>query len=230
MGRVLVRTVLGTVGGWVLLGLMAAATVVASPERLQFIGPVIPQNIPIGTSFILSESDTLRLDQRVLQRDIDYTFNVDDQAFQLSEAIVAAVTAADTLIVSYQTLPGWVTKRYGRELPSIRPQLPPSLNPSIVTAQSAQSGFGNQISISGAKTFRFSARSSGTSDFGQSLDLNVSGQLTPGVELIGTVSDRGIDPAYGTANSRISELDRINLTLQSKRSRAQIGDITVADD
>ena len=43
------------------------------------------------------------------------------------------------------------------------------------------------------------------------------------------MSDRGYDPAYGTANSRLNELNKISLELKSSRVLARIGDVTVAD-
>jgi len=86
----------------------------------------------------------------------------------------------------------------------------------------------SDINISGAKTFRFSTRSAGVSEFGQSLDLNIAGDLTEDLKISGSISDRGFNPSYGTANSRLEELDKINLRLESQSFLAQIGDIQIS--
>jgi len=95
-----------------------------------------------------------------------------------------------------------------------------NIGPSLMDRQN--------ISIKGAKGFRFSSQSNGSSSFGQSLDLAISGELTPGLELTGSISDRGISPTYGSANSRLNEFDRLNLTLRSNRFTAQLGDVVIA--
>ena len=87
----------------------------------------------------------------------------------------------------------------------------------------------SDINLSGAKSFRFMTRSRGGSSFSQGLDLSISGQLASGVEVTGAVSDRGYNPVYGTANSRLKELDRIHLEVKSRRFTGRVGDLLVSN-
>ena len=186
----------------------------------------IPKRLFIGSHFIFHESDSLYLNGRLLQRGDDYSFSANLGAFDLSSL---EISPGDTLIACYRKLPPWLEVSYGRELPPAstsaattpRPQQRPV---GVLSRTSASS-----VSISGAKSFRFSARTAGSSEFSQSLDLTISGELAPGVTITGAVSDRGYDPSYGTANSRLNELDKVNLRLTSPSITAQVGDIETID-
>ncbi len=192
--------------------------------RVTFTGGDIPSFHPINASAIFAESDSLLLNGRVLGRDQAYRFDPVRRGFDLS-----GVTAqpSDTLVLIYQPVPKWLAATRGRVLPEVVPSVGSTpATPLPARRTGGLQSMGN-LSLSGAKSFRFNARSAGTSDFSQSLDLTVSGELTPGLMIRGAVSDRGYDPAYGTANSRLNELNKINLELESSRLLARIGDIEV---
>jgi hypothetical protein len=204
--------------------LSATAPFVRARTSLELVGAEIPKRLYIGAERIFFESDSLYLNSRLLVRNIDYSFEESRRSFDLSRL---DINDTDTLSVTYHKVPAWLPTSYGRSLPAAssgtvaRPT--PSSAGRVVNPFSESSG----ISISGAKSFRFSSRSSGSSDFSQSLDLRVSGALTPGLEVSGSVSDRGYDPSYGPSNSRLSELERINLTLKSDVLAAQVGDMSL---
>lgn len=201
----------------------ASASFAAGTTRL-IVGDDIPSRLSIESSYIFSRSDSLYLNGRLLESGTAYEFRQGEGYFDLS---ALTFTAEDTLVLEYDPVPTWMAKSYGREIPRIttagqRPEITPTdkgAGRSILP--------GSDLRLSGAKSFRFSARSAGGSEFGQSLDLNIVGELAPGLELRGSVSDRGYDPAYGTANSRLNELDKVNLTLKSRRLFAQVGDIAI---
>ena len=190
------------------------------------VGEEIPPRYATGAQFIFHNSDSLVLNGHLLSKDADYRFDNVTGEFDLSGL---ETTTNDTLVMTYSRLPAWVQRSYGRTLPETEP--------SSRKSDYARPGFGSSkpqvdrsaVAISGMKSFRFSARSEGASDFNQSIDLNISGDLTPGLEISGSISDRGYNPSYGTANSRLSELDKVNLMLRSPSFSAQIGDIVVQD-
>ncbi|RKX26819.1 MAG: hypothetical protein DRP45_02585 [Candidatus Zixiibacteriota bacterium] len=184
----------------------------------------VPTRLETGALFIFQNSDSLYLNGQLLSRELDYRFVSGAGYFDLS-AVTLGV--ADTLTVIYYPVPVWMQKSYGRSLPEVSSTtVRPRPVPDESVSRSGRS-HGQTVKLSGAKSFRFSARSTGGSDFGQSLDLNIAGELSPGLELSGSVSDRGYNPTYGTANSRLGELDKINLTLKSTRLRMQVGDIAI---
>jgi len=205
---------------------LSAADVDGAAVRTVLTGDAIPKRLFIGSHFIFHESDSLYLNGRLLDRGVDYLFNANQGAFDLSGL---ETTPDDTLVVAYQKPPSWLEVSYGRELPeeaaTTADDAGPAARPVGLSPRPPVSG----VSLSGAKTFRFSARTAGTSEFSQSLDLTIGGELAPGVAISGAVSDRGYDPTYGTANSRLSELDRVNLMLTSRSVTAQVGDIETTD-
>ncbi|MFQ5453016.1 MAG: hypothetical protein ACE5D6_02370 [Candidatus Zixiibacteriota bacterium] len=189
---------------------------------IELIGTEIPERYFINSAQIFYQSDSLYLNQRLLIRNKDYSFNSHRKTFDLANM---NRSNNDTLLIIYSEIPSWIKTSYGRELPEITPGTVVRSEYSHQAAKDVGSTRFSNINMSGTKTFRFSSRSSGSSNFNQSLDLQLSGNLTPGLEINGTVSDRGFNPSYGTSNSRINELDKINLKLTSKTFTAQIGDV-----
>ncbi len=207
------------------VSLIASASAAARTE-IVLSGSDIASRVYTGSSLIFHQSDSLFLNHRLLERNVDYVFDSRRAAFDLSRL---SFGESDTLRVVYDAVPSWLKSFYGTPLPEVAPSEsttrsePPNLR--RVTGRSA----GTDMNITGAKTFRFTTRSAGASNFSQSLDLSLSGKLTSGLELTGTISDRGYDPSYGTANSRLNELDKLNLSLSSKLFTAQVGDIVLGE-
>jgi len=188
-------------------------------------GSAITDRLVIGSSHIFANSDSLYIGAGLLERGKDYHFVSGQGYFDLSNL---NISSNDTLKVIYSAVPSWLENWYGLPLPDLVPRKrsAPTMNRAVSIGSSLM---GRQnISIKGAKGFRFSSQSNGSSSFGQSLDLAISGELTPGLELIGSISDRGISPTYGSANSRLNEFDRLNLTLRSNRLMAQLGDVVIS--
>ncbi len=189
------------------------------------VGSAIPSRFLIPASRIFSNSDTLYMNGRLLARGTEYRLGAGENLFELAQI---QRTPNDTLRIIYHEWPNWMLKSFGRPIPEAtdRPTVVPQ-EPTI--ARSANPGlFGEGVRIDGAKSFRFSTRTSGNAEFGQSLDLRLSGELSPGFELTGAISDRGYNPSYGTSNSRLSELDKVNLQLKSSHLQARVGDIDMA--
>ena len=194
-------------------------------SSMTFIGEKIPKRLSVGSPYIFAGSDSLYLNGRLLMPDSAYSFRTGEGYFDLSGINAGP---SDTLRVTYKALPPWLAKTYGRPLPEVstageRPPMPEAVGDTAGTRR------GGEVQISGAKSFRVTSRTAGGSEFNQSLDLNITGELTPGLYISGAITDRGYNPAYGTANSRLNELDKINIKLRSQRLEAQIGDITFAD-
>ena len=196
----------------------------AAISKSVIVGDSIPELLQTGSELIFTNSDSLLLNGRLLNRNIDYTYDKIKRGFDLSNL---KFSSTDTLAVSYRIAPGWLAKSFGQPIPEIssystrNSSAPP---PSVVPQRLQQSAL-SEINISGAKTFRVTTQSAGTSDFGQSLDLNIEGKLTEDLKVSGAISDRGFNPSYGTSNSRLEELDKVNLKIESDNFNAQIGDI-----
>ncbi len=193
----------------------------------QFFGPDIPLSIATSSDGIYVGSDTLKLGSTILQRDQDYHWDRATGSFVLASR---QFNPGDTLTVIYAPIPQWMLQSFGRDIPEPTASGNPPSIPPIAQTPTNNSTFVQNIKLSGAKTFRFSALNGGTTDFGQSLDLHIAGELSPGLELSGALSDRGYDPVYGTANSRLNELDKVNLQLKSQVLLVRMGDIVLQND
>ncbi len=203
--------------------ILLAESAAPSSTNLTYAGEAVQRFIPVESRLIFYKSDSLYLNGRLLERDLDYTYNRSQGGFDLSQL---AFSPGDTLVVSYRSAPNWLVQSFGQPIPEVLPGIAQTapISPTIIPKRLQTTAL-SDINISGAKTFRFSTQSAGTSEFGQSLDLQIEGNLSTDLKLSGAISDRGFNPSYGTSNSRLEELDKVNLKLESKTFRAQVGDI-----
>lgn len=190
-----------------------------------------PQGIPIAFSLklgygpIVTDSDSLFADTVLLKRGVDYKI---DYLRGRIDLYLPDSLRFDSLYIRYTPLPSWLNNRYG-----IAPGRALSENRQIVPRReenkpsSVNRGNDSELRLNGAKRFSFLSRTSGGSEFNQSLELTVDGNLSEDLTISGAVSDRGYDPEYGTVNSRINELDKLNLQVKSNRLFAEIGDLKI---
>ncbi|MBI5268016.1 MAG: hypothetical protein HY851_12380 [candidate division Zixibacteria bacterium] len=188
-------------------------------------GDALTSEIRLGDARIILGSDSVVLNGKILARGEDYSLGGFPPVLRLNNFQPAP---SDTLRISFSPWPAWLKVDWGR--PILAPENPgaPIPTPPGVGVNPPSNQW-SDLRLSGNKSFRVISGSTGGSSFGQSLDLAISGELSPGVELTGAVSDRGYDPIYGVANSRINEFDRLYLRLKSLRLLTQVGDITIAD-
>ena len=189
-------------------------------------GNNIPDKIPLPSHYIIENSDSLFFNNQLLTRNVEYRIN---NKFKRIELFLKNIQESDSLTIYYKALPSWLSQRYGHALPKLLEKS--NQKPLVVQLGSEnQLRSESQIDLKGTKSFRFSTSKSGSSGFKQTLDLQLSGQLTDNLAIHGTISDRGYNPSYGTSNSRLNELDKINLSVESKTFLAQVGDIVVNDN
>ncbi|KAA3630840.1 MAG: hypothetical protein DWP97_14470 [Calditrichaeota bacterium] len=187
-----------------------------------FVGHDIPSVVPVASHYLMGKSDSLLLNGKLLSVGKDYNFIPQLKQFEL---LLTDFSQYDTLIVKYTPAPSWLKLSYGNTLPdinnrSISPGEP--LDLSRITGGDKNT---SNIDISGSKSFRVSSATAQSSSFKQTLDLQIAGELSDSLTIKGSISDRGYDPVYGTANSSLNELDKIQLELKSKRFSMQLGDI-----
>lgn len=188
-------------------------------------GDALTSEIRLGDARIIFGSDSVTLNGRLLARGVEYSIDGYPPILRLKNY---QPVSSDTLNISFTPWPAWLKVDWGRPIPAPEsPGAPIPLPPGV--AGTLPSNQWSDLRLSGNKSFRVVSGSTGGSSFGQSLDLAIAGELSPGVELTGAVSDRGYDPIYGVANSRIKEFDRLYLRLKSLRLLTQVGDITIAD-
>ncbi|PKK84811.1 MAG: hypothetical protein CVT49_01255 [candidate division Zixibacteria bacterium HGW-Zixibacteria-1] len=181
----------------------------------------VKSRIRLHNGPIVSDSDSLIADGLLLVRDADYKIDYIEGVLTLS----SPHNEYQQLTIYYTPLPAWLKKQYGimpgqadRPLPSVEPPVTSLTVPGKARDEAL-------VSISGAKKFSIISQTGGTSQFNQSLEMTIRGEISPGLEIAGSVADRGYDPAYGAINSRISELDKLNLKIYSKTFYSEIGNL-----
>ena len=89
---------------------------------------------------------------------------------------------------------------------------------------------GTALAIQGNKTIAVDFGSNQDAFLRQSLDLTVSGTLSPGVELTGVLSDRNT-PLTATGSTRdLQSLDRLLIELRAPQGGAALGDVSLGLD
>ncbi|MGH7725223.1 MAG: hypothetical protein ACREOU_07305 [Candidatus Eiseniibacteriota bacterium] len=96
------------------------------------------------------------------------------------------------------------------------------------TGSKTAAGAGSDLSLIGNKTVAVDFGSTRDVALRQSLDLNVSGRLAPGVDLIGVLSDRNTPISVEGGTRELRELDRVLLEVRSQNAGGVLGDYTLA--
>ncbi len=189
-----------------------------------YTGAELKATLKLHDSMIIPGSDSLRLGDTALIRDNDYHIDYTRSVVRLN----ISVPSGDTLYIKYTPLPSWFQNRYGAEVATQPSSGIKSPAVSVGTVGAPRPSERAAVDISGAKKFSLLSQTGGGSQFSQTLDLRLNGMLRPGLKISGSLSDRGYDPSYGTLDSRISELDKLYLSVESKEFRADVGNLEIA--
>ena len=208
---------------WLVVVLLLMATTIRA-ERFHrlLIGDEIGRRLFVGSHFLFEDSDSLYLNGQRLTRGADYNFDSRLESFDLSGLTRGD---GDTLEVICYRAPSWLVRHYRAAFSTTTG--PTSDHPSwpAKPISALRPSPRSDVSVHGAKTFSLGSQTDGGNEFTQSLNLNLSGQLTPGVSITGSISDRSYDPSYGTVNSRLSELDKLHLKVASPEASLELGDL-----
>lgn len=204
------------------LSLLLTGWLGSSPQAAvrEFVGEQLSSPLRLRTAIIIG-SDSLLLNGRVLIRGEDYRLRATVGEINLHQPILSS----DTLLIYYTPVPLWLQESFGRPVPAAVGS-GRAAKPRTISSSERDQSYASDISISGAKSFRISSQTSGSADFSQTLDLKISGELSEGLFISGHVTDRDIDRTYGSLNSRLSELDLMNIRVYSSKFEAELGDLT----
>jgi hypothetical protein len=86
---------------------------------------------------------------------------------------------------------------------------------------------GASLAVNGNKTIAVDFGSSQDAFLRQSLDLAVSGTLSPGVQLTGVLSDRNLPLTSAGSTQDLQALDRVMIELTAPRGSAALGDVSL---
>ncbi|MGH7595029.1 MAG: hypothetical protein ACREOI_01705 [bacterium] len=195
--------------------------------------PADTATIALPDSFIIANSDTLRLGKLTLQRGRDYRLNYRDAILQLTTGN-GQRTTGDSLILTYRILP----LSLPRELALFhlaKPAAQDSALPVSHVVASAQHGilassrdrFGANLSKSGSLTRGVSLGTDQGLKVDSGLRLQISGKLSDKTEVVAALTDQNtpIQPEGNTQT--LNEIDKVFVQLKSERFNATLGDFQI---
>lgn len=202
---------------FVLMGLSSLARGETRLDTLKGRGDAGPYSVSRGTILIGSES--IRIGDSLLNREQDYSLD-----FERGEVYFAiSLEQGRQAVVSYETLPFPVHTSYThfratQDTILALPPVPEGLPKAPGAENPAEFRFG------GSKTFGLSVGTQQDLSLDQSLRLSLSGQVTPGVEMEGLLSDENLPIQPEGTTERLEDVDKVSLAVRGSRGQALVGD------
>ncbi|MDZ7360121.1 MAG: hypothetical protein ONB46_05265 [candidate division KSB1 bacterium] len=200
-------------------------------RRLAFAVPVDSVTITLPDSFIIANSETLRLGKTILRRGGDY--QIDYRRSQLHWRKMATASG-DSLILTYRVLPISLPKQlaiFQLSQPAKTDSVLPISNLVTETRQDnlspSRDGFGANLSKSGSLTRGVSVGTDQGLKVDSGLRLQLAGKLSDKTEVIASLTDQStpIQPEGNTQT--LSEIDKVFVQLKSERFEATLGDFQI---
>jgi len=202
-------------------------------RRFVFPFPSDTATIALPDSFIITNSDTLRLGKLTLQRGRDYRLNYRDAILQLTTGN-GQRASGDSLILTYRILPLSLPRQlalFHLAKPAAQDSAAP-VSRIVASAQpdnlaSSRDGFGANLSKSGSLTRGVSLGTDQGLKVDSGLRLQISGKLSDKTEVVAALTDQNtpIQPEGNTQT--LNEIDKVFVQLKSARFNATLGDFQI---
>jgi len=171
----------------------------------------------LGYTHIITGSELITYQDKLLARGDDYRIEYDDGFIVLTKPLALS----DTLNIEFEIVPIALKQSYV--------WLKPVAAVETDTAEYAPSPqparWSEQLDVVGSKGFAINIGNVGEPSLTQSLDLDISGELSRGVFIKGSISDRNFATSPGGATQSLDELDKIFISLETKGFRGDFGDL-----
>jgi len=182
------------------------------------------KEIKLNNTYIIENSEYVKLDSLNLYRGRDYTMEYKKGLLLLSDSLISYT---DFIQVEYRTIPlEYLETLYLYKVSTVNDTL-------IITPRAKVSNYlldNNRLSINGSKTFALSYSNSDDFDLQQSLFLKLSGEIAKGVNIQAQLSDSN-SPISPEGNSReLSSLDKIFIKVYNKHFEIAFGDLEYTMD
>ncbi|MCP4583997.1 MAG: hypothetical protein GY839_20490 [candidate division Zixibacteria bacterium] len=171
----------------------------------------------LNHTHIIVDSESITLKGGSLSKIDDYRIEYNDGFIVLTEPL--ALT--DTLQVRFSIVPLLLKRSYHW----LRPVAATDIDTAINQPASRPYHRGSRLDIIGSKGFAINIGNIGEPSLTQSLDLDISGEISRGVRVKGSISDRNFGTSSSGGTSSLDELDKIFLSLEAKGFRGDFGDL-----
>jgi hypothetical protein len=187
--------------------------------------------IALPDSFIIANSDTLRLGKTILRRGRDY--QIDYRRSQLHWR-KTATAPGDSLILTYRALPISLPKKlaiFQLSYPAKTDSASPAGNLLIAARQDnlspSRDSFGANLSKSGSLTRGVSVGTDQGLKVDSGLRLQLAGKLSDKTEVMASLTDQStpIQPEGNTQT--LNEIDKVFVQLKGERFEATLGDFQI---
>jgi hypothetical protein len=172
-------------------------------------------------------SERVRVGERVLPKSA-YFLNCERGIVFLR----AFLPAGSEVTVTYRFLPFHLRESYYLRLPDSAPSVPgerEDVSPLVATRRPTV-GRGTGLRLRGTKTFSLELGSNREASLKQSLDMNVTGEISKGLRLTAMLTDRDLPMQPDGRTESLSELDEIRVELSSESFKAALGDCDLVLD
>ena len=177
--------------------------------------------------FLLVSTETVRVDGNLLAGERDYRLDFDAGLITFTRP-----PAATSIVrITYQRLPFELRERYFiRIVPDREDVLPvpgDSLVEPSVSPRSPSPSLPSALRVGGSKTFAISLGSQRDLSLEQSLRVNISGQISPDVEVVALLSDQSSPLQPEGDTQTLEEIDKVLVEIRGKSAAATLGDYEI---
>ncbi len=171
----------------------------------------------LGYEHIIAESESITYKDSLLVRGDDYRIEYDDGFIVLARPLAST----DTLLIEFEVIPIELKQSYVW----LKPVATGETDTVEYTPSPQLSHWGQRLDVVGSKGFAINIGNVGEPSLTQSLDLDISGEVSRGVFIKGSISDRNFATSPGGATQSLDELDKIIISLETKGFRGDFGDL-----
>jgi hypothetical protein len=172
---------------------------------------------------VVSSSDSLFADGRLLIRGGDYRMDYEEGIVYLQEPL-----GARCLRVSYSVFPGWLERNYSlRSVEEVRGTGSPP--PRLITRPATPDPGDYDLRASGSKTISVETGTLKDVRVSQALDLSLGGTIGEAVEIRGVLSDKDLSLGNRSSTSKLRDLDRVFMEVRSASGHARVGDLEIVE-
>jgi hypothetical protein len=179
--------------------------------------------------FLLLGSEKVRVDGNLLERERDYHLDYDAGLITFT----GAPAAASVVRISYQRLPFALRERYFHRTAPLHGEIFSPRSDSVLgpplSPRSSMLSVPPTLRVGGSKTFAISLGSERDLSLEQSLRVNISGQVTPDVEVVALLSDQSSPLQPEGDTQTLEEIDKVLVEIRGKGAAATLGDYEISN-
>ncbi|MBD3348302.1 MAG: hypothetical protein GF400_03780 [Candidatus Eisenbacteria bacterium] len=183
--------------------------------------------VPLPDRLVVAGSDSVWVDARLLERDLDYRLLFDPARVSLE----AAPPETSVVTITYLYLPFDLQTSYSHAVLDSFARAPDWMEGGarlVETGGTESRELPAGLNVGGAKTFGVKVGSDRDPTLEQSLRLNVNGRITPDLRINAYLSDQNTPLVPEGDTEELRALDKVLLEIEGESVSARMGDVELA--